>query len=423
MAEGAPGEDNTSCPAHAVLEALIVAVLPGDSPATKRLRRQVLRFCADPGARALLLRGPIGAGKSTIARLIGYAKRIAPLRLEVAQRHLKDILYDGPGRIESKQMTWYREFAITGLVDDLACAQLFGIKKGAATGALGGRGVFEQAQKDESGVPWDGVGVTGGVVFLDEIADASPALQAKLLPVLSGATFYRVGGEGDKRYEQRFAGVVVTATWQPLEPPQVRQDLLSRISAHVIDVPGIEERREDLPAIVNAVQGLVEKDYREKIREMIDSDADVDRAYWETQAKATRTLSSEQIAALSLVDWSRHGNMRGLVAAVEKILLERQEVRTVLDDLPSIELTRSPAVSPSTDLLLRLMDEDAEGLGLSGRVMELERDARRQLKRDLLRDAALLGRLAAKLGISEQELSKQLRELDRSRITKPRNRS
>src|SRR5262249_34981244 len=155
-------------------------VLPGHAPATEELRGRIVRFCADPSARTLLLRGPVGAGKSTIARLIGYGKRIAPLRDQAARELVRDLRFEGPGRIDGRSMPWYVEFTVTGLIEELACAQLYGIKRGAATGVEASPGVFEKAQKDRGGRLWDGAEVTGGVVFLDEIGDLSPVLQSKL---------------------------------------------------------------------------------------------------------------------------------------------------------------------------------------------------------------------------------------------------
>jgi transcriptional regulator with AAA-type ATPase domain len=173
-----------SCPAEAALTEVVQRVLPGRASATEELRARIVRFCADPSARTLLLRGPVGAGKSTIARLVSFGKRIAPLRERAARELVGDLRFEQPGRIDMRSMPWYVEFTATGLVDELACAQLYGIKRGAATGVEGAPGVFERAQAGPNGEPWDGATITGGVVFLDEIGDLSSFLQAKLLPVL-----------------------------------------------------------------------------------------------------------------------------------------------------------------------------------------------------------------------------------------------
>ena len=102
-------------------------------------------------------------------------------------------------QIDSRFMaSWYVELPLTGLVETLAEAQLFGAVKGAFTGATDRAEIFEQAStgRISTSDPSLAAQVTGGVVFLDEIGDLSESLQAKLLPVLSGGAFYRVGAEG-----------------------------------------------------------------------------------------------------------------------------------------------------------------------------------------------------------------------------------
>ena len=71
----------------------------------------------------------------------------------------------------------------------MADTQLFGVAPGAATGVKERLGVFEQAGRGRAGPGDVGAELTGGIVFLDEIADISYSLQAKLLPILSGGTY------------------------------------------------------------------------------------------------------------------------------------------------------------------------------------------------------------------------------------------
>jgi transcriptional regulator with AAA-type ATPase domain len=81
-------------------------------------------------------------------------------------------------------------------------AQLFGTEKGAFTGATSAPGIFERASAGAmtKGSEAAGAKLTGGVVFLDEIGDLAPKVQAKRLPVLSGGVFYRIGTEGGPKY-------------------------------------------------------------------------------------------------------------------------------------------------------------------------------------------------------------------------------
>src|SRR5207253_7842058 len=136
--------------------------LPGVSSSVNRLRANVLDFCCTPTARALNIRGPIGVGKSTLARIVGFLKRLAPLIPQEAERMISDVRFDATHRIDIRIMPWYVELALTGLVESLADTQLFGVVKGAFTVADQSRpGVFERPRGAL------GAGATGGgVVFL-----------------------------------------------------------------------------------------------------------------------------------------------------------------------------------------------------------------------------------------------------------------
>lgn len=118
-------------------------------------------------------------------------------------------------------------------------SELFGHEKGAFTGANAARdGRFTRAAE--------------GTLFLDEIADFDPSLQTKLLRVLESGGFERVGGNVELRSRAR----VIAATSRPAEPGSpgatMRQDLFYRLGVLRIEVPPLRERREDIPALVQA---------------------------------------------------------------------------------------------------------------------------------------------------------------------------
>jgi DNA-binding NtrC family response regulator len=124
----------------------------------------------------------------------------------------------------------------TGFQENLFESELFGHERGAFTGAdRQKKGLVEEA--------------VGGSLFLDEIGDIGAVIQAKLLRVLETGTFRRLGGTKSLEADVRF----ITATNRDLaamvEDGSFRSDLYFRLSAFVITVPPLRERREDIPAL------------------------------------------------------------------------------------------------------------------------------------------------------------------------------
>jgi transcriptional regulator with GAF, ATPase, and Fis domain len=172
---------------------------------------KITRLVARSEAEAIFIRGESGTGKDLLARAIHYESPRA----------------DRP----------FVTVMCTALQDTLLENDLFGHEKGAFTDAKGQKqGLFELAD--------------GGSIFLNEIGDMGPNLQAKLLRVLDEHTFRRVGGAEDVRVDVR----VIAATNRDLElsirEGRFRSDLFYRLNIFPLYLPPLRERMEDIPLFV-----------------------------------------------------------------------------------------------------------------------------------------------------------------------------
>ena len=408
----------STLPSLPAMSAFLDRALPGQSASARRVRWQILEFAANPTAKAVLLRGPIGAGKSTVARLIALLKRVAPLTLHGAKAILDLVPFNGPNQVDLRYISsWYVEVALTGLVDTLAESQLFGSVKGAYSDAVDRPGVFEAASRGHVAKGREepvGARVTKGVVFLDEIGDLPAKLQAKLLPVLSGGVFYRVGAEGKENAELEFRGVTITASWKELGAGRLRPDLLSRIAPYAIDVPGVEDRIDDFDVLLDGVQDAVIRMMRSAIEELSTTDTAIDRGYWRGRMETLKPLKQAYRESLRRVAWSSHANLRGLTAAVEQILGTGADPDTVLASLPKY-LSPEAESNEQDDLLARLLSRSSTGERLGTHVKAIERENRRSLRAKLHLDRSALIRLSDTLGIEPEKLRLQLKDIDRDR--------
>jgi DNA-binding NtrC family response regulator len=191
------------------------------------------------------------------------------------------------------------------LPSELLESELFGHERGAFTGATSEKpGKFELADK--------------GTIFLDEIGEMHPALQAKLLQVLQDEEYYRVGGKRPLRADAR----VVVATNRVLEDEiargNFREDLYYRLNVVSVLVPPLRDRKEDIP-------GLIEH-FRRK--------------YGSKYRGGAMTFSDDVIRRLQ--DYDYPGNVRELENLVRRLVVLRDE-RFVLDELAAA-ISRRPAM-------------------------------------------------------------------------------
>jgi two-component system, NtrC family, nitrogen regulation response regulator NtrX len=189
-------------------------VLTGVSPAVMELRRQIL--LAAPTDSRVLITGPNGAGKEVVARLLHHH----------SQRSAEPWIVVNCAAIPA----------------ELIESELFGHVKGAYTGAVDSRrGCFELAD--------------GGTLFLDEIGDMGLGAQARVLRVLQESRFTRLGGSHEVAVDVRVLAATNKDLEQEIEAGAFRRDLFFRLNVIPIRVPGLAERREDIPLLVEQLVG------------------------------------------------------------------------------------------------------------------------------------------------------------------------
>jgi DNA-binding NtrC family response regulator len=221
------------------------------------------------------------------------------------------------------------------LAETLLESELFGHEKGAFTGAIGRqKGKFELAD--------------GGTIFLDEIGDISPKLQADLLRVLQERSFFRVGGAEEVHVDVRVIAATKSDLPQAVAEGRFRDDLFYRLNVITIQIPPLRERREDIPLLVpellerlslelgkelhgiseGAVRLLISQDWPGNVRELENA---LERAIVTCKEKV---LTEEDFVFLALAAGpnGKAGNGRGWVIPPNTSLqdLERMAIETTL---------------------------------------------------------------------------------------------
>jgi transcriptional regulator with PAS, ATPase and Fis domain len=144
-------------------------------------------------------------------------------------------------------------FDCTAVPEGLAESQLFGHVRGAFTGAIENRdGVFAQADN--------------GTLFIDELCELSMPLQAKLLRVVQGREFVKVGGTKPVRTNIRLVTATNRDPKQAVDEGKFRADLYYRVAVVMIKVPPLRERREDIPLLVEHFLARYASAYKKPIR-------------------------------------------------------------------------------------------------------------------------------------------------------------
>ena len=191
----------------------------------------------------------------------------------------------------------YIEVNCAAIPSELIESELFGHEKGAFTSAIKQhKGKFEQAD--------------GGTLFLDEIGDMSLAAQAKVLRVLQEKKLSRVGSDKDIQVDVRVLAATNKNLKEEIAKGNFREDLYHRLSVIVIKVPSLDERKSDIPLLVNFF---------------------IDQITSET-GLSRREVTPE--AMQMLIDKSWTGNIRELRNVVERLLILSGD-RITADDVKS----------------------------------------------------------------------------------------
>lgn len=271
--------------------------LLGRSPVMIGLYKEIARVA--PTRSTILIVGESGAGKELVARSI----------------HQHSTRSGGS----------FVAVNCGALTETLLEAELFGHVRGAFTGAVNDRkGLWEEA--------------AGGTLFLDEVGETSPALQVKLLRALQEGEIRRVGASRSTQVDARILAATNRNLEQDVKAGKFREDLFYRLSVVTLRVPGLKERRTDIPLLAEHFLSIV-----------------LDR-----EGHKQLKLSEETIRTLVAYNWP--GNVRELESAIEYAVLHARGHAIVPEDLPEKLQTaqvRAAARSPLSALFedLPALDE------------------------------------------------------------------
>jgi transcriptional regulator with GAF, ATPase, and Fis domain len=241
----------------------------GESLAMQEVYRRIARVA--PTDSTVLITGESGTGKELVARAIH--------------------------RNSHRTQRPFVAINCAAITETLLESELFGYEKGAFTGAVTQKkGKLEVAE--------------GGTVFLDEIGELSPALQAKLLRVLQDRVFDRVGGTRPVRVDFRLLAATNRDLKAAIDEGVFRRDLYYRLNVVSLAMPPLRERREDITPLA----GWFLRRHHDKAQRQISG------------------FAADAVAALAAYDWP--GNVRELENAVEHAVILGQDSTIGRDDLP-----------------------------------------------------------------------------------------
>jgi len=256
----------------------------GDSPAMRQIFDTIRRVARSDAT--VLISGESGTGKELIARAL----------------HAQSPRRERP----------FAAINCGAIPETLVESELFGHEKGSFTGAHAQRkGRLEMAD--------------GGTVFLDEIAELPPAIQVKLLRVLQGRQFERVGGRELLQLDIRILAATNRNVEQAMREGKFREDLYYRLAVVSIHIPPLRDRLDDLRALSGHFLKRFAADYQMRVRH----------------------FSAEALAALDTYAWP--GNVRELENRIKRAVLMAQRNRITAADLGLGDESAVAALGPLKD--------------------------------------------------------------------------
>jgi len=228
----------------------------GESAAISHIK-DIIEKVAATDARVLIT-GPNGTGKELVAHW----------------------LHEKSDRVKAPMI----EVNCAAIPSELIESELFGHVKGSFTGANKDRaGKFEAAN--------------GGTIFLDEIGDMSLSAQAKVLRALQESSISRVGSDRDIKVNVRVIAATNKDLKKEIAEGRFREDLYHRLAVILINVPALNERREDIPLLVDFFTTKISEEH----------------------GTPKKGFSSEAIKLLQEYDWT--GNIRELRNVIERLMI------------------------------------------------------------------------------------------------------
>jgi transcriptional regulator with PAS, ATPase and Fis domain len=321
----------------------------GEHPSMVETRRLISRVAKSP-TRTVLIYGETGTGKGLVARL----------------------LHEESDRAKGE----FIDVNCAAIPANLLESELFGFEKGAFTGALAKKtGLVEAAD--------------GGSIFLDEIRELDPVLQAKLLNLLDSQEFRRVGAVRSKKVDTRFIAATNRILWGEVRAGTFRDDLYYRLQVVAINVPPLRERGEDVLVLAEYFMRKFSARYGRSIRAMEPAVRDMFLAY----------------------DWP--GNVRELENLLERIFILEEDKRILVRHIP-------PRIMRELDGGTSSMEKEqdfGEGSPLDAKPTETldfhakTRAFQRRMVERALAEKGGVSAAAQALGISRHALRHQMKKL------------